>query len=475
MPDGVIVWIDGSLGQAGVERDGHSYVASLSDVQSRARHVGARVHFDIQRVEGAETAVEVDLRRGQRASKHHQNFGTLAGAHDPGVDALDRYSRRHPEFGRRDALHPLQVVAAWGRHVASADLDAALSLYGPGAVLHLQGVSLASRRHIRSQLPLLPVFASGRLPAVRGAGELITARWSLDEGSWESRFRLSHGLISEQWIGPPTGESVPAAVQTSTGTAPLETTTQGDVAADDVEYAIRRLGVVMNRVEEPILLARVKLSLAADPARSRPAIARASLNVNGRFLGAHVAAHNMAEAVDLLEQRLADQIEHRSQRIEALRRHGPGPAAPGEWRHADLPASRPEYFERPPDERQLVRHKAFTSAEQSVEEAIFDMEQADYDFYLFRDLASGQDSVVERLDGDAFRLQHLQPVDVEPAATIYAVVRDDRPASALSVAAAVELLAGCDDRFVFFSDVDTGRGCVLYRRYDGHYGLITLG
>ncbi|MBT2381356.1 sigma 54 modulation/S30EA ribosomal C-terminal domain-containing protein [Streptomyces sp. ISL-111] len=27
--------------------------------------------------------------------------------------------------------------------------------------------------------------------------------------------------------------------------------------------------------------------------------------------------------------------------------------------------------------------------------------------------------------------------------------------------------------FVFFHDTGTGRGSVLYHRYDGHYGLIT--
>jgi hypothetical protein len=27
--------------------------------------------------------------------------------------------------------------------------------------------------------------------------------------------------------------------------------------------------------------------------------------------------------------------------------------------------------------------------------------------------------------------------------------------------------------FVFLADADTGRGNVVYRRYDGHYGLIT--
>ena len=38
---------------------------------------------------------------------------------------------------------------------------------------------------------------------------------------------------------------------------------------------------------------------------------------------------------------------------------------------------------------------------------------------------------------------------------------------------AVEHLDLAGDAFVFHLDPGTGRGRVLYRRYDGHYGLIT--
>ena len=30
-----------------------------------------------------------------------------------------------------------------------------------------------------------------------------------------------------------------------------------------------------------------------------------------------------------------------------------------------------------------------------------------------------------------------------------------------------------DEPFLLFRNADTGRGNVLYRRYDGHYGLVT--
>ena len=52
---------------------------------------------------------------------------------------------------------------------------------------------------------------------------------------------------------------------------------------------------------------------------------------------------------------------------------------------------------------------------------------------------------------------------------------DSRPAATLSTDEAIEQLSASGSRFVFFADSDTRQGCVAYRRYDGHYGLITLG
>jgi len=46
------------------------------------------------------------------------------------------------------------------------------------------------------------------------------------------------------------------------------------------------------------------------------------------------------------------------------------------------------------------------------------------------------------------------------------------PAPRLSVREAAERLDAAGQPFTFFTDADTGRGCVVYHRYDGHYGLL---
>lgn len=269
---------------------------------------------------------------------------------------------------------------------------------------------------------------------------------------------------------PGPGARTPAV---STEAAPIDVRTQGDVPAGSVAYALQRIGHVIERTDEPVLAARVTLSMAADPARARPALAKANLDLGGRFVGAHVAAHGMPEAVDLLSDQLAQRLADRAQRLEALHRRPAGSEGRGEWRHGDLPTSRPEYFDRPADERELVRQKVFVTAEQSVDEAAFDMDQLDYDFYLFRDVASGDDSLLERRPGRAYRLRSVRARAASPTPAALELDVEGRPAPVLTLDGAVEQLAEAD-RFVFFADAVTGRGCVVYRRYDGHYGLLTL-
>jgi hypothetical protein len=248
--------------------------------------------------------------------------------------------------------------------------------------------------------------------------------------------------------------------------------TRGQVGDADVEYAIQRLAAVLRLVEDPILFARLTLHRAADPARTRPALARVALDVDGELVRAHVAGHTMREAADLLQRRLRDKLAHRAQHRDDLRTR-PAERDEGEWRHGDLPTERPEYFDRPADERELVRHKTFAVDEITPDEAAFDMELLDYDFHLFRDLASGEDAVIERVGQGTYRLTRLHPAPVEPGPTSVDLTIAGEAPPRLTVSEALERLDTGGERFVFFANAATGRGNVVYRRYDGHDGLIT--
>jgi ribosome-associated translation inhibitor RaiA len=256
----------------------------------------------------------------------------------------------------------------------------------------------------------------------------------------------------------------------------VEVVTKGAVGEDDVGYGRSRIAHLVDGISDPVLLARVKLTTAPDPARERPAIAQATLDLDGTLLRAHVAGHDMHEAIDLLYDRLRDRVEHARQRREALRRHQPPPATPGHWRHGSATEPRPEYFDRPPDEREIVRHKSYAASELTADEAAFEMDGLDYDFHLFRELGTGTDAVIERGPDASYRLRRARTASTTGSAPggAYPVEVDPRSVPKLTVADAIEQLVDGGERYVFFVDTQTGRGAVLYHRYDGHYGLLTL-
>lgn len=476
MPEGVVQSLDPEHDRAIVVRAAKTFPARLADLEPAARHPGARVHFDIARDGGGvDRAVDVSLRRGTRVTPHHRRFGTAAGSRRANVKGSGPLVHPRTELGLSRSPHPLQVAAGWSRRLEAGDHDGAMLFYAPDAVVHTPDGELGSRARIEAWLQQTDL-TSGLQPAeVRGDDGSVLVRWSGPDGAgagWEVRSRVDGGLLMEQWIGEVAPARPPVEVATEVGAARMAIVTRGQVDEGDVAYAAGAVGAVLHRVGAPILFSRLKLENAADPARARPAMAQVSLDVDGEAVRAQVAAHYIREAADLLAKRLADRLDHRSQRIDDLRRRGPG-GETGEWRHGDLPAIRPGYFDRPVEERQLVRHKTSAVDESTPDEAVFDMELADYDFYLFRDLASGEDSLIEAEADGSYRLTRLHPGTVGAQPTAVRMVLSDQVPPELSVDRAIERLDAAGEQRLFFADSDTGRGSVVYRRYDGHYGLIT--
>ena len=160
----------------------------------------------------------------------------------------------------------------------------------------------------------------------------------------------------------------------------------------ELEAMAARIGAIAPR--RP-LRARLSLVHEEDRALERPVIAKGQLDLPARSVRAHVAASSAAEAIDLLEARLRRNLVDLGDRVVAGRKEG-RPVRAGEWRHGDLAADRPAFFDRAPEERQLVRRKAYTSTPLTAEEAALELGLLDHDFHLFTDAASGDDAVVYR-------------------------------------------------------------------------------
>jgi ribosome-associated translation inhibitor RaiA len=274
-----------------------------------------------------------------------------------------------------------------------------------------------SRKELRPPLSIV-----GRRPLL---GE---PRSGVHGRGWQHRRRAL-----EQQTAPPPPEVSP------TGGFPLTLVADDGVGGEARAHARDVLERLARSARRPVLGAKIVLRILRDPALERPAVVKATLQVGSRHVRAHVAAATLVEAVDMVERRLRRNLE-RLEELERTRRRETGVSGPGEWRHGDLPTSRPERYPRPAGERELVRRKTFASVPVTPEEAAREMAALDYDFFLFTNADTGDESVVYRRPDGSTDLRH---------------------ATLLFLEQAIERLDVSGEPFVFFVDPQTRRGNLL--------------
>lgn len=242
------------------------------------------------------------------------------------------------------------------------------------------------------------------------------------------------------------------------------------VGPADRTYAEDVIGKLVAKASRPVIFARMKLHIDETRPRDEHALAQGTLDMSGTLIRAESAAPTIPEAVDALATRLERRMRRIAERREASNQRPPS-TPDGQWRSGDLPSARPTYYTRPNEEREIVRRKAFAPSSSTIDEALFDLEVLDHRFFLFTDAGSGEDAVVfETEDGVAVRtVTGTGPphADEHPGVTV-----DSRPAQELADEEAADRLDVSGAPFIFFRQSESGRGAVLYRRYDGHYGII---
>ncbi len=163
--------------------------------------------------------------------------------------------------------------------------------------------------------------------------------------------------------------------------------------------------------------------------------------------------------------RVADTVETRLRRqIVHARRWAPRPWSTGSSAGPSLLLPGP-----------LVRRKRITPRVLSPVAAIRTMDALDYDVHLFTDSETGEDSIVYRGGPWGLRLarQHdLRPPDGLSTTGPTVPTLHVHPAPILDEHTATARI--CDHRlpFLFYNDLASGRGALLYRRFDG--GLASL-
>jgi len=254
-------------------------------------------------------------------------------------------------------------------------------------------------------------------------------------------------------------------------TLQVQTEAHGAVSGLATAVAVRKVRSLLRIAPGPVLYARVKLTMAADPAVKWPAVAQVSLDLNGRLIRAQATGSDLHEAVSQMSDRLRIRLERAARNWAAIR-GGKPVALPHEWQHQSVRSPRMPGFPRPPEERKVMRHKAYALARQSPEEASTELELLDYDFYLFTERVTGQDSVLYRT-ADGYRLAQDRPRPGDLGPVHAAVTVSEHPAPRLTLAAATARLEALGQPFLFFVNSQTRRGNLIYHRYDGNYGVIT--
>jgi ribosome-associated translation inhibitor RaiA len=246
--------------------------------------------------------------------------------------------------------------------------------------------------------------------------------------------------------------------------------THGRVPEGALELAAAKVGSLLRIAAEPVLSAHVTLTVAADPAVDSPAVAQATVDLNGRIVRAQAAGHTMRAAIGQMETRLRVRLDRAARNWAALRGTVPT-AEPREWRHQSIPAHRPAYFPRPSEKREVVLRASYAGCPETPELAAAELDLLDYDFHLFVERSTGQDSVISRTTTGC-QLAMADPKLGRLGPVPGSITVSELPAPRLAFQEAAERMEGMGLPFMFFVDPRTGRGRLIYHRYDGHYGLV---
>lgn len=231
--------------------------------------------------------------------------------------------------------------------------------------------------------------------------------------------------------------------------------TAGEVLDDACDFVRDQVGGLLRRLPGPRPAVRIKLTRSARSALPWSALVQANFEVRGQLVRGQVAGAFFHEAAQLLRRSLA-------QRLPVL-------AGREAWRDERPRVAVAEVNGR----REIVRRKYCTPVRCTPDQAAFTMDLMDYDIHLFVDAETGEDSAIYRVGPTGYRLARLVstappsgPVSVPLTVNVHEV-------PLLTPEEAVGRLDATELPFRFFRSADTNRGAVLYRRYDGHYGLIT--
>lgn len=233
-------------------------------------------------------------------------------------------------------------------------------------------------------------------------------------------------------------------------------------AVDEARTFVQRQVVsFVERLVGEVDAVRVRLTAFRLPDARPSVLAQLNVTADGRLIRIQVVAAAVHDTAALLHSRLRDHLARLAQ-----------PALPRGWPDQHRQHHQPVAVPLPAAARKVVRRKRYLLVRCSPDDAALTMDLRDYDFHLFVDCDTGQDSIVYRVGPTGYRLARQSDLTPprQPAVMPWTVSVDAVPH--LKPGQAAGRLDTTDMPYRFFQDAASGRGSVLYRRYDGHYALI---
>jgi ribosome-associated translation inhibitor RaiA len=254
----------------------------------------------------------------------------------------------------------------------------------------------------------------------------------------------------------------------------VDISVDGDIPALVIENVRTRLESLARYIDEDSQPVSVRLTLRDRPGhgerRRERFVADASVPFDGRVLAAHATGPTPAEVTDAVVRRLRRQLR-RPMDAEVALRNEPRMIAKA---LADAQAKRqtlPPTRRKPPEEREIVSRRTFASEPEPTLSAVVDLLEDAEHFHLFPHVRADEEAVVFWRDDGRIGLLHQQGSLLADENDVV-VPMPSRYSEPFSLAVARGEMDALDHRFLFYVDADACRGCVLYLRTDGDYGLV---
>jgi ribosome-associated translation inhibitor RaiA len=246
--------------------------------------------------------------------------------------------------------------------------------------------------------------------------------------------------------------------------------TIGAVSPSTREVAEDMISELSLMAPRAVTRARLKIHHDENRPTAEEYLAQGSMEVTGRRVRSEAAASTAEEALNLVGRGLDRRLQMLSERKQRASRRPPATPA-GLWRRNEERTPRPRCCERSAEERLLLRRKTFRANDtMSIEEAVLSLTLLEFRMFLFTDETEDVGSVVyetgagvalRRVDGSLGReLANPQ------------VKLDNSPAPRLTTADAINGMNVTGNPFLYFQDLGRYQPGAIYRRFDGHYGLI---